>query len=129
MLFDDLGFHMGRVKSPVPLESSSHIVPGVHTITSATTDEMGVQYVVRLRGAGTTSRSRPVRVRGRLLPPKYRAVQREVGLGGIGAGSNGWGPTGDDDGATEIVSTREMHPHPAAGCCREDPGSGVRASG
>ncbi len=48
-IFDELGFHMGRVKSPVSLESSSHIVLGVHTVTGVTTDEMGVQYVVRLR--------------------------------------------------------------------------------
>lgn len=51
-LFDDVGYHMGRVKSPVPLESSPRIVPGVHTITGVTTDEMGVQYVVRLRVSG-----------------------------------------------------------------------------
>ena len=48
-LFDDLGFHIGRIRSPVALESSSHIVPGLQTITGITTDDMGVQYVVRLR--------------------------------------------------------------------------------
>lgn len=48
-LFDDFGFHRGRVKSPVPFEFSSHNVLGMHTITGVTTDEMGVQYVVRLR--------------------------------------------------------------------------------
>jgi len=48
-LFDDFGFHRGRVKSPVPFESSSHIVLGEHTITGVTTDEMGLVGNVRRR--------------------------------------------------------------------------------
>ena len=48
-VFDDFGYHVGRVTSPVPLDSPPRIVPGAGTITGVTTDELGVQYVVRLR--------------------------------------------------------------------------------
>ena len=48
-VFDDFGNHMGRVTSPVPLDFPPRIVPGEGSITGVTTDEPGVQYVVRLR--------------------------------------------------------------------------------
>ena len=48
-VFDDRGNHVGRVTSPVPLDFPPWIVPGEGSITGVTTDELGVQYVVRLR--------------------------------------------------------------------------------
>ena len=48
-VFDDFGYHIGRATSPVPLDLPPWIVPGAGTITGVTSDELGVQYVVRLR--------------------------------------------------------------------------------
>ena len=48
-VFDDFGYHMGRATSPVPLRLPPEIVIGAGTITGVTMDELGVQYVVRLR--------------------------------------------------------------------------------
>ncbi|MXX33377.1 MAG: hypothetical protein F4107_00155 [Gemmatimonadetes bacterium] len=48
-VFDDFGYHVGRVKSPVPLDALPYVALGAGTITGVTRDDMGVQYVVRLR--------------------------------------------------------------------------------
>ena len=48
-VFDDFGYHVGQAKSPVPLDSRPHVALGAGTITGVTRDDMGVQYVVRLR--------------------------------------------------------------------------------
>lgn len=48
-VFDDFGYHMGRATSPVSLRSLPVIVVGAGTITGVTQDELGVQYVVRMR--------------------------------------------------------------------------------
>ena len=48
-VFDEFGYHLGLAKSPVPLHLPPEIVIGAGTITGVTRDEVGVQYVVRLR--------------------------------------------------------------------------------
>ena len=48
-VFDERGYYMGRVASPVPIEKEPFPVFGRGTVTGVTRDELGVQYVVRLR--------------------------------------------------------------------------------
>ncbi|MCY4573111.1 MAG: 6-bladed beta-propeller [Gemmatimonadetes bacterium] len=48
-VFDERGYYMGRVASPVPIEKEPFPVFGRGTVTAVTRDELGVQYVVRLR--------------------------------------------------------------------------------
>ncbi len=48
-VFDGKGYHLGQVAAPVLLSPSPAPVFGHGTITGVTTDDSGVQYVVRLR--------------------------------------------------------------------------------
>ena len=48
-VFDRNGYHLGQVAAPVLLSPSPSPVFGHGTITGVTTDDSGVQYVVRLR--------------------------------------------------------------------------------
>ena len=48
-VFNERGYYMGHVASPVPIEKEPFPIFGRGTVTGVTTDELGVQYVVRLR--------------------------------------------------------------------------------
>lgn len=48
-VFNEHGYYMGRVASPVPIEREPFPVFGRGTVTGVTKDELGVQYVVRLQ--------------------------------------------------------------------------------
>lgn len=48
-VFNERGYYVGRVASPAPIEREPFPVFGRGTVTGVTKDELGVQYVVRLR--------------------------------------------------------------------------------
>ena len=48
-VFDERGYYLGPVIPPVPIESEPFPVFGRGTVTGVTKDELGIQYVVRLR--------------------------------------------------------------------------------
>lgn len=52
-VFDQSGYYLGRVESPVGLQPSpARLVIGAGTVTGVLEDEVGVQYVVRFRVTG-----------------------------------------------------------------------------
>lgn len=48
-VFDEMGRYLGPIVSPVPIKNSPFPVFGAGTVTAVAEDELGVQYVVRLR--------------------------------------------------------------------------------
>ncbi len=48
-VFDKMGRYLGPIVSPVPIKNSPFPVFGSGTVTAVAEDELGVQYVVRLR--------------------------------------------------------------------------------
>ena len=48
-VFSPEGYHLGRVEPPIPLLSFPRPVFGNGVITGVAQDELGIQYVVRLR--------------------------------------------------------------------------------
>ena len=48
-VFDEMGRYLGPIVSPVPIETRPVPVFGAGTVTAVAEDELGVQYVVRLR--------------------------------------------------------------------------------
>ena len=48
-VFDEMGRYIGPIESPIPIRNSPFPVFGAGTVTAVAEDELGVQYVVRLR--------------------------------------------------------------------------------
>ena len=48
-VFDERGYYLGPVVPPVPIETKPFPVFGEGTVTAVTEDELGIQYIVRLR--------------------------------------------------------------------------------
>ena len=48
-VFDERGHYLGPVVPPVPIETKPFPVFGAGTVTAVTEDELGIQYIVRLR--------------------------------------------------------------------------------
>lgn len=48
-VFDERGHYLGPMVPPVPIKTEPFPVFGAGTVTGVTEDELGVQYIVRLR--------------------------------------------------------------------------------